>query len=484
VKVLLVSPNRSQPPVMPIGMRYIADASIRAGHTVSCLDLCFENLTTSEELVRSRIVEFAPDVIGITLRNLDVEDPDKLARYNYANYNLATYNLANYNLASYSSPDDRNPSNLECFDRTFNACRAHSNALIVLGGPAFTLVPKQFLQRYQGAVGIVGPGEAAFLSLLKSLEDGGDITAISNLVTSASSDPEYSSVSLDSLPVVPLTEETSLSSYLVRGSEYNVQSKRGCEFKCLHCSYPLIEGDKVRTHDPNEVGVHIARLTEKGIRQFRFVDSVFNNPVEHAIAVCDAIRESVTASIEFTVNCSPAHFTLELARALKSAGCSKVIFGTDTASIKMLKVMRKPFSKKQIETVTSICKSVDLYFEHHMLLGGPGETLETAHETLSFMDALACPVFIDLGIQIYDQAPIAALLESVPLPDNQFVPPLFIEPAVCRELPDLIIEFCANRNDMHTFIERDSAPEEFEQRQASGNSPQCAASATPLHELR
>ena len=468
---------------MPIGMRYIADASIRAGHTVSCLDLCFENLATSEELIRSQIAEFAPDVIGITLRNLDVEDPDKLARYNYANYNLATYNLANYNLASYSSPDDRNPSNLECFDRTFNVCRAHSNALIVLGGPAFTLVPKQFLQRYQGAVGIVGPGEAAFLKLLKSLEDGADLTAISNLVTSESPEREYSSVSLDSLPVVPLAQETSLSNYVVRGSEYNLQSKRGCEFKCLHCSYPLIEGDKVRTHDPKEVGAHIARLTERGVRQFRFVDSVFNNPVEHAISVCDAIRESVTSPIEFTVNCSPAHFTLELARALKSAGCTKVIFGTDTASTKMLKVMRKPFSKKQIEVVTAICKSADLYFEHHMLLGGPGETLETAQETLSFMDALACPVFIDLGIQIYDQAPIAALLESAPLSENQFVPPLFIEPAVCQELPNLIIEFCATRNDMHTFIERDST-QEFEQRQAAGNSAQRAVSATALHELR
>src|SRR5260370_9967704 len=105
---------------MPIGMRYVAEACIRGGHQVSCLDLCFENLSVSSEIIRRQIVEYKPDVIGISLRNLDVEDPDKLARYNYANYNLATYNLANYSLATYSNPESESPSNLECFIQTFN----------------------------------------------------------------------------------------------------------------------------------------------------------------------------------------------------------------------------------------------------------------------------------------------------------------------------------------------------------------------------
>jgi len=443
---------------MPIGMRYIAEASIRAGHQVSCLDLCFEYLSVSREVIRRQIVEYNPDIIGLSLRNLDVEDSDKLARYNYANYNLATYNLANYSLATYSNPESGSPSNLECFDQTFNACRTYSNSLIVLGGPAFTLLPKQFLRRYHGALGIVGPGESAFLNLLTALKDGRDIRSISGLVTSESSDEDISSISTDSLPSVPSTEETPLSDYLVRGGEYNIQSKRGCEFKCIHCSYPLIEGNSVRTHNPEEIGERIAQLTQKGVTQFRFVDSVFNNPVEHAIAVCNQISRRVSSHIAFTVNCSPAQFTCELAQALKAAGCSKVIFGTDTASREMLRVMRKPFSKRQIEVVTSICKSLNLYFEHHMLLGAPGETLETAIESLTFMDSLACPVFIDLGIQIYDRAPIAKLLHSPSAANDQFVPPIFIEPTISKELPELIVEFCATRNNMHSFIVRDYIP--------------------------
>lgn len=455
MRILLISPNRSQPPVMPIGMRYIAAACVRSGHKVSCLDLCFEDLTKSKESIRKQIVEHKPDVIGISFRNLDVEDPDKLARYNYANYNLATYNLANYSLATYSAPESDSASNLECFDQAFSACRAYSDSLIVLGGPAFTLLPKQFLTRYPGAVGIVGPGERSFVDLLKALEDGRDIQSISGVVTYVSSDKDFARVDSDVLPSVPSIDETPFSSYVAGGGEYNIQSKRGCEFKCIHCSYPLIEGNRVRTHQPEEIGARIAQLAEKGVAQFRFVDSVFNNPVEHAIAVCKEISKRVDLPVEFTVNCSPAHFTYELACALNSAGCIKVIFGTDTASDEMLKVMRKPFSKKQIEVVTSICKSLSLYFEHHMLLGAPGETLETAFESLTFMDSLSCPVFIDLGIQIYNRAPIAKVLGAESLPNDQFVPSIFIEPTISRELPDLIVEFCSNRSNMHTFIVRD-----------------------------
>jgi hypothetical protein len=439
-------------------MRYIAEACIRAGHQVSCLDLCFEDPSASKQVIRHHIDNHKPDVIGISLRNLDVEDPDKLARYNYANYNLATYNLANYSLATYSTYESDNPSNLECFDQALDACRTFSDSLVVLGGPAFTLLPKQFLTRYAGAVGIVGPGERSFLDLIKAIEDGKDIRDVSGVVTTESSDEAFSHISMDPLSTVPSTEEAILSSYSIRGGEYNIQSKRGCEFKCIHCSYPLIEGNRVRTHNPVEIGERIAQLTKKAVTQFRFVDSVFNNPVDHAIAVCNEISGRVCSPIEFTVNCSPAHFTHELAQALKAAGCNKVIFGTDTASSEMLKVMRKPFSRRQIAAVTSICKSLNLYFEHHMLLGAPGETLESALESLTFMDSLACPVFIDLGIQIYDRAPIAKLLRSPASSNDQFVPPIFIEPTISRELPDLIVDFCALRSNLHTFIVRDSHP--------------------------
>ena len=71
MKVLLISPNiESIPdPVFPIGLAYIRGALNREGISNSVLDLCFTN--DFEEAIKSSIESYQPDVIGMSLRNLD-----------------------------------------------------------------------------------------------------------------------------------------------------------------------------------------------------------------------------------------------------------------------------------------------------------------------------------------------------------------------------------------------------------------------------
>ncbi len=437
---------------MPIGMRYVADAVVRAGHQVACLDLCFESPPQVSATITKRIRDYRPDVIGVSLRNLDVEDPDRIHRYNFAKYNLANYNLANYSLATYSEIGEPRPTNLDSFDATIRACHGATSVPLVLGGAAFTLLPRQFLARYPGSVGIVGPGEVSIVRLLSALETGADFHKTKGVVTQTSPDPAFQALELAPLPEIPDFQETAIPAYLVADGEYSIQSKRGCVFKCIHCSYPLIEGNQIRTHEPAEVARLVGKLSQGGVTRFRFVDSVFNNPVAHAVAMCESIVSLVPVPVSFTVNCSPVMFSKQLAVALKQAGCSKVIFGTDTASERMLTIMQKPFTKDHIRRATEVCKGVGLYFEHHMLLGAPGETVATATESLEFMDCLDCPVFVDLGIQVYENTGLAKMLNTRPVPNNDLVPPIFIEPEIADVLPNMIVEYCASRRNIHTFI--------------------------------
>lgn len=41
MKILSVNSNRMKPAVAPIGLDYVADALIEAGHELRLLDLCF-----------------------------------------------------------------------------------------------------------------------------------------------------------------------------------------------------------------------------------------------------------------------------------------------------------------------------------------------------------------------------------------------------------------------------------------------------------
>src|SRR3979411_826040 len=80
-RVLLVSTNRErQPyPVVPNGLACIASALDAAGHRVRFLDLCFANDPVAT--ARRAAGEVKPDIIGVSVRNIDNSDAIALRHY-------------------------------------------------------------------------------------------------------------------------------------------------------------------------------------------------------------------------------------------------------------------------------------------------------------------------------------------------------------------------------------------------------------------
>ena len=69
MKVLLINSNLLKPPITPLGLVYVATATREAGHEVALIDLNFsENI---ENDLKKSIADFNPDVIGISMRNID-----------------------------------------------------------------------------------------------------------------------------------------------------------------------------------------------------------------------------------------------------------------------------------------------------------------------------------------------------------------------------------------------------------------------------
>src|SRR5258707_3037544 len=80
-RVLLVSTNRErQPyPVVPNGLACVASALDAAGHRVRFLDLCFSRDPIAT--ARSAAADFRPDIIGVSVRNIDNSDAIALRHY-------------------------------------------------------------------------------------------------------------------------------------------------------------------------------------------------------------------------------------------------------------------------------------------------------------------------------------------------------------------------------------------------------------------
>src|SRR5450756_2825599 len=71
MKVLLISANvtLSPYPLYPLGVSVIAAVLTKAGHEVRQADLLQQN--TSLEAIGREVQEFGPDLVGISVRNID-----------------------------------------------------------------------------------------------------------------------------------------------------------------------------------------------------------------------------------------------------------------------------------------------------------------------------------------------------------------------------------------------------------------------------
>ncbi len=379
-RVLLVSTNRErQPyPVVPNGLACVASALDAAGHEVRFLDLCFARDPIAA--AHNAALEFAPSVIGVSIRNIDNSDAIALRHY---------------------TPEART---------IFHALReAAPKAKVIAGGAAFGVAPEALFRDFGVDYAVAGDGERASVAIVNALARGEEIGPLGGLVRSDGDrvhfTPPGEDANLDSLPSPSLHRWIDLRRYERNGATTPIQTKRGCVFKCVYCTYRNVEGWGYRTRDPELVADEIEELKrEAGVNNFDFVDSTFNSPPGHALEVCAAIsRRNLGVHLD-TTNFTPAAASDELLAAMRHAGFRTLGITAESASDPVLERLEKGFSAAKVREVAERVERSGIRALWIFLVGGPGETRETLEETLRFAgwrldrgDA----VYLTVGVRVY-----------------------------------------------------------------------------------
>ena len=414
MKILLISANRERSPypVFPIGLAYLAGPLVNAGHELSVLDLCFETL--ADEALQSRIAGFSPKLAVISLRNID----------------------------NVTWPASR--SYLENVRRIVSACRPHVST--VVGGSGFSLMPQKILDFLEADFGIVGEGEEILPLLVHRLERNEEVTGLPGVLQ-----PGRHGYT-PPLPVehigTPDRSIFNVARYQREGGMANVQTKRGCPFNCIYCTYPLLEGRTMRLRPVSEVIAELKQLVDDGVSYIYFVDDIFNFPMSYAEELCRAIiAEKLPLNWSAFIN--PAHFSPELLDVMLEAGCDAVEFGTEAGSPVMLKNLGKSFGVDEVRKASLLCRQRGVDFAHYILFGGPGESRETVLETFALMDELDPTAVIAMtGIRIFPgtQLYVTALEEGIIDEATDLLPPVFyISPRVRDTLIDLVTDGAMKR---------------------------------------
>jgi radical SAM superfamily enzyme YgiQ (UPF0313 family) len=396
MRVLLISANTEKINIlpMPLGLNYVAAVAQNKGHEVQVLDLMTQ--TDSYAPTREAIESFRPEVIGISVRNIDDQ-----------NMNHPRFML-------------------EEIRKIVSYCRGLSSAPIVLGGAGYSIFPEAVLAYLEADIGIQGEGELVFPELLQRLEKSSELAGLPGVYVKNSGLQERRSF-IRNLNELNLSGIQRFSSIYDRNLWMPFQTRRGCPLDCSYCSTAAIEGRTIRKRSPHHVIEEMKIFVAQGFHHYYFVDNTFNLPPSYAKTICSMI---IRENLKITWRCIlyPWKVDEELIELMAEAGCREVSLGFESGSSRILRNMNKKFSPEEIRKTAQMLGRHNIYPMGFLMFGGPGETRESVLESLAFADSLPLNTLkISQGIRIYPHTALAeiAVKEGLITADDHLLKPTF-----------------------------------------------------------
>ncbi len=357
MKVLLVQSylgKKDPRPVFPLGLCYIGTA-LTPKHTVKIFDpnVAIDPYRELEDNLR----EFDPDVVGLSLRNID--NQQRRHPFYFFKTVQPTANL-------------------------IKKIKPHTP--LIIGGAGFSIFPEKIMGRTPEIdYGIYLEGEESTPELLENLDHPEKVKGVyyrrdgKVCFSGARELPDFSMLPIQRRDFVDINKYT-------RFATIGVQTKRGCPFSCAYCSYPVLNGNKVRMREPKQIVDEIEGLINRyGIKSFMFADGIFNVPLSHATDIC---KEIVTRRIKVSWNmwCSTKHINEEFLLLAKRAGCVSINYSPDALSNEALTMLKKGLNEEDVNIAYKLAKKIKgIQVNFGFFVSPPGETLRGLVKTLFFV---------------------------------------------------------------------------------------------------
>lgn len=385
-------------PVYPLGISYIAtylrcrlpDFEIRL----------FDFIDKDYAEYTALLQDFNPDYTGVSLRNID--DVNLYVRESF---------IVHYK---------------QIVEETRNS----SSCKIIIGGAGFSIFPELLFNTLNPDFGIYGEGEERLYELISALENNAPYSQINSLVYKKGEKIIFNKEKQSLRNPDVVFEPDMLDFYWQHSGMLNIQTKRGCPYKCIYCTYPVIEGHNVRTLDIDCIAETIYELyTKNKIDYFFFTDSVFNISNDYNIKLAEKIISKNT-DIKWGAYFNFCNLDEEILRLFKRAGLRHIEFGTESLSDTMLVNYNKPFTMSDVFDISRICVKLEIDYAHFLILAGYGETEATLNETFENSKKIERTVFFPfIGMRIYPGTrlhEIALAENKVAADDDLLIPKYYI----------------------------------------------------------
>ncbi|MCX6565062.1 MAG: radical SAM protein [Candidatus Aminicenantes bacterium] len=264
---------------------------------------------------------------------------------------------------------------------------------VVVGGGLISFFCDDWnaLRPFAGIVDVFAPfeGERPLLEIIRALGRGSDISEIEGTIRFVEGGelrfiPPGESLRSDELPA-PDYGDLPLHEYLTPEPVLLMQTSRGCYWdRCAFCSHAHLYRGRFARKDGRTVAAEMTELHRRfGTRHFYFTDECI--PPRTAIELAKSLSESRLGLNWFGEIRFERSLDEKTIAGLARGGAVMLMFGLESASPRVLDLMRKGTATETISAILRACRAEGILAFIMLFLGFPGETAEEAQRTIDFL---------------------------------------------------------------------------------------------------
>ena len=260
----------------------------------------------------------------------------------------------------------------------------YPESVIVFGGIHPSAMPEEVLSYKHIDAVVRGEGERPLLELYQCIKDGRSYSHIKGLSyrdgNTIVNNPIFSRLdALDSFPRFPYE--------LFQPEIYDlgfIVSSRGCPYRCIFCSNRVITGKKYRYNSAARIADDLELLNKRYHKtNVTFLDDNLLVSKERVYELIGEIKKrGLHETMTFNFQARGDNVTPSLLRDCYAAGFRSIFFGIETASEKLMNIIKKDESVEQCVKAVRMAKEAGFHVSATFIFGLPGEKHQDRKDAL------------------------------------------------------------------------------------------------------